>query len=283
VERGYIYIAQPPLYKVKRGKQETYVKDDIALDLYLTHIALENAELHVNETAPALSETALANLTNEYLSVRATIRRLEKHYFSEILENMLNMPSLEETSDAAAIRAWFEQLLTAIRAQSDPENSTYHFDFNGLLSGTGGFEVVWYATTHGLSRTCRFNQEFFHSGEYHSIAKLSQQLNGLIEAGAYISRGERRQAVADFKSAVDWLLNEAKRGQHIQRYKGLGEMNPDQLWETTMNPESRRLLQVTVEDAIAADEIFTILMGDAVEPRREFIEKYALDVLHLDV
>jgi len=281
VERGHIYIAQPPLYKVKKGKQETYVKDDGALDQYLTHIALENAELHVNAGAPSLSVGALESLALNFLSVMASIKRMGKRYFPEVLEEMIYMPVLEMMQDIDKVRAWFDQLLDQVIARCDPEKSSYLIDFNNNVEK--GFEVNWTVITHSVSRTCRFNPEFFASAEFQAIALLSKKLDGLIEKGAYVARGERKQPVSSFKEAIDWFLKEAKRGQHIQRYKGLGEMNPDQLWETTMNPETRRLLKVTVEDAVTANDIFSILMGDAVDPRRDFIEKNALDVSYLDV
>jgi DNA gyrase subunit B len=282
IERGHLYIAQPPLYRVKRGKQERYVKDDAELNTYLLQSAIEGAKLHVAADTPAIHDQAFGVMANQYMQVMGTITRLSKRISANILEKMIYLPPLvdEDLRDTAKVKQWFEEL--AARLNSDDAAMNYSVE---IIQPAG--EISWKALfteiVHGVGNTRDVNREFFDSGEYLSMIDLGRQLDGLIGEGAYVERGERRQDITSFKQAYQWLLEEAKRGQQIQRYKGLGEMNPDQLWETTMNAETRRLLKVKVEDAVAADEIFTTLMGDHVEPRRDFIEKHALSVANLDI
>lgn len=282
VDRGHIYIAQPPLYKVKKGKQERYVKDDPELNNYLLQIAIDNAELHVDDSAPAISGLALEELSKQYQQVMSIISRLGRRYNELLLEKFISLPFLDEaTFENNGVEGWFTQ---AIDALNEEQGAARRFTMEAEYSEAGALELVTISEwRHGVANEYHFSSDFFASPEYLTIRKLGEQLQGLIGEGAYIQRGERKKEVDSFKEALDWLLNEAKRGQHIQRYKGLGEMNPEQLWETTMNPDTRRLLQVTIEDAIAADEIFTTLMGDQVEPRRDFIEQNALYVENLDV
>lgn len=282
VERGHIYIAQPPLYKLKRGKQERYVKDDAELNAYMIQAALDNSALHVNSSAPALSGEALESLINKYMTVMATILRLSKRYDSLVLEKMIYMPAVTEEMirDQDALTAWFNNL--SERLGSDEQNCQYSASVEEDPEH-GNYRGRIISTNHSLDTEYLFDTEFFISGEYRSLIELGQQLDGLISEGAYVQRGEKRQDVNSFKQTVEWLMEEAKRGQQIQRYKGLGEMNPDQLWETTMNQETRRLMQVQIEDVIATDQIFTTLMGDQVEDRRAFIETNALSVTNLDI
>ncbi|MEJ2397789.1 MAG: DNA topoisomerase (ATP-hydrolyzing) subunit B [Gammaproteobacteria bacterium] len=282
IENGHVFIAQPPLYKLKKGKQERYVKDDTELNSYLLSAALDGCEVHVNENAPALSGQAVEALARQYMQVMESIKRLARRYPAEVLEKMLTMPGLAEDADVDAVSGWFADL--SERMESDELDTTrYKME---VVAKTGE-EARWNCkiTTyrHGITSDYLISDDFFMSGEYLGIKTLAEQLQGLLGEGAYIVRGERQQAISSFKQAMSWLLDEAKRGQHIQRYKGLGEMNPEQLWETTLNAETRRLLHVQIEDAIAADEIFTTLMGDQVEPRREFIENNALNAMNLDV
>ncbi len=282
IERGHIYIAQPPLYKVKKGKQERYVKDDSELNSYLLQIALEGAELHSNPDAPAISGIALEQLALHYQQVMAAIKRLSRRYNGAMLEQMIDQPSIGEEAFAdGGAESWFNSLLEELNRLNMPERR-YTAVFNKNPDGSVESVVVseW---RHSVPTETVYQADFFGSSDYRAIRGLGEELHGLIGEGAFIARGERQSETTDFASALNWLLDEAKRGQHIQRYKGLGEMNPEQLWETTMNPEARRLLQVTIEDAIAADDIFTTLMGDNVEPRRDFIEKNALQVSNLDI
>ncbi|HUH36772.1 MAG TPA: DNA topoisomerase (ATP-hydrolyzing) subunit B [Spongiibacteraceae bacterium] len=283
VERGHIYIAQPPLYKITRGKQQTYLKDDEALSQYLTDSALENASLHVNADAPGISGTALDQLVVDYRRVMATIKRLSRLYPEDVLREMIYLPqlSVEQLADQQTVQAWVDVLTTKLDAGIANRNRyliTLGEDTERHLF-LPHIEVI----AHGVSDHYQFSHDFFASNEYRSLLALGEQLDGLLEEGAFVQRGERRQAVSTFAEALNWLMAQAERGYGIQRYKGLGEMNPEQLWETTMDPASRRMLRVTVEDAIAADQIFTTLMGDAVEPRRAFIETNALKVANLDV
>lgn len=281
VERGHIYIAQPPLYKIKRGKQETYIKDDSELNQMLLQAALDNAELHVNAEAPAMSASALEALAREYLSVSAMIERLGRKYDRRFLSQLMSVePIAAEAPSREQWAAWLQDQQQSLNSGNSVADQ-YQLS---LSEGDEPIDAIRIRhLVHGIGTDSYLPLAFFGSGEYRKIRALADQLSGLLETGAFVSRGEKRQDATSFGQALEWLMSEAKRGQHIQRYKGLGEMNPEQLWETTMDPDSRRLLQVKIEDAVAADEIFTTLMGDQVEPRRDFIEKFALTVENLDV
>ncbi|MEA3160860.1 MAG: gyrase subunit [Gammaproteobacteria bacterium] len=282
IERGHIYIAQPPLYKVKKGKQETYVKDDFELNALLLNTAIEDAALHVNAAAPPLSGLGLESLMRKYVEVEAIVARWARRYDGRFLEQLMYMPTLtpEAFDRIDALRDWCRNLEARLNGLDDVSRQ---YSVTVQTMPAGGHRIDLKRFEHGLSSAKHIPREFFDSAEYLRIAELAQTLSDLMGPGAYIQRGEDRQEVASFKVAKTWLFEQAKKGQSIQRYKGLGEMNADQLWDTTINPETRRLLQVRIEDAVAADDIFTTLMGDAVEPRREFIEKNALNVSNLDV
>ena len=283
IERGHIYIAQPPLYKVKKGKQERYVKDDIELNDYLLQMALESAALHVSGDAPPISGMALETLSKQYLTVMATIKRLSRRFSAEVLENMIYASEFKSDTmkDLDKSEVWFRGLETRLNSDNDP---SLRFKIKLVEdSEFGGYQAQITIISHGVSHERVLRSDFFTSSEYASFVNLGKQLENLIGMGAFVQRGDRKKEVYSFKQTLDWLLEEARRGQHIQRYKGLGEMNPEQLWETTLDANSRRLLRVQIEDAVAADEIFTTLMGDQVEPRREFIEANALQVANLDI
>ncbi len=274
IERGHIYIAQPPLYKLTKGKQEQYVKDDAALNQHLTTLALQNAQLFVNPEAPPFSGETLENLFQHYLQVRAIIKRLSRQLPAEVLEAIIDLPPLNMPDQA---QQWFDALAKLI------EKATHRYQITVQpVSEENNFSAQITMIAHGVETTYTLSKGFFKTPEYKAIMELGQKLLGLLETDAYVQRGEKKQPVSHFKEVVDWLMAEARRGLHIQRYKGLGEMNPEQLWETTMNAETRNLLQVQIEDVVACDEIFTTLMGDQVEPRRDFIEKNALSVVNLD-
>ena len=282
MERGHIFIAQPPLYKVKKGKQERYIKDDDGLTEYLTTLALDNATIHVNESAPAIAGLSLEQLVNQYRTTMDIIKRISRQIPSDILEKMIYSENIapENFVDKTKVEAWSKDLITQLENQDgngsiytvsvehDIERNIYYPRFN--------------VRQHGIDKTYNCSYEFTQSSEFAAIVSLNDAINGLMEEGAYAKRGEKTKPVESFEEALNWLMAESKRGQYIQRYKGLGEMNPEQLWETTMDPDTRRMLQVTIEDAIAADQLFTTLMGDHVEPRRHFIEENALKVSNLD-
>jgi len=290
IERGHVYIAQPPLYKIKRGKQEVYVKDDAELNNYLLNAALDNAELHVNKDAPALSGVALEGLAKEHIAVETIIARLARRYDETVLRAISALPEITAklSDDLDKLDAWTKKLSKALPKSSgdradNGNGGTYSAELDRGDEDGEGVRIGITKMQHGIGVTRYLPREFFDTNEYKHIMSLASKLAGLIGGGAYVQRGERRSAVEAFPEVVEWLMGEARRGQSIQRYKGLGEMNPDQLWDTTVNPETRRLMQVRIEDAVKADEIFTTLMGDQVEPRREFIEKNALTVANLDV
>jgi DNA gyrase subunit B len=282
IERGHIYIAQPPLYKVKKGKQETYVKDDLELSALLLTTAIDEAALHVNADAPPLSGLGLESLARHYVEVQGIITRWARRYDDRFLEQLLYVPemSTERFDRMDDLRAWCRTMETKLNSLDDVSR---RYRVSAETLPAGGHRIDLQRFEHGLSSTKHIQREFFESAEYLRIAELGRTLSDLIGPGAFIQRGGEKQEVASFKASMSWLFDQAKKGQTIQRYKGLGEMNAEQLWETTINPESRRLMQVRIEDAVAADDIFTTLMGDAVEPRREFIEKNALQVSNLDI
>jgi DNA gyrase subunit B len=283
VERGHIYIAQPPLYKIKRGKQERYLLDDGELNASLLQTALEGASLYISADAPPLADTAFADLAKDYQVYRSIVARLASRYDHFFLECLLALPRISASSLARPEESgsWVDALAVRLTAHKIPgERYALALSTAGEPGHPG---LVITRMRHGIPETAYVPGDFFRGADYARIAGLGEKLHGLIEPGAYVQRGDKRHEVASFGAGVDWLLDEVRRGYHIQRYKGLGEMNPEQLWDTTMNPETRRLLRVTIEDAVAADEIFTTLMGDQVEPRREFIERNALDAENIDV
>lgn len=285
IERGYVYIAQPPLYKVKKGKQEQYVKDDEALDNLLIESALEGASLYPDpESKTALAEAEFIALIREYQTIMALVQhRLSKRYPQQILETLLESAGLDESH--LGDRAFMESFTKGLEAKLNARTlGTISYRFELLEDSERHlWQLNAVVTSHGADHNLLIGKDLFLSADYRRLATLANKLNGLLKPGAYIKRGEKQALVNSFREVAAWLLVEAKKGQTIQRYKGLGEMNPDQLWETTMNTDTRRLLQVNVEDAVAADQLFTTLMGDEVEPRRAFIEANALSVENLDI
>lgn len=275
VERGHIYIAQPPLYKVKQGRDERYLKDEHELDEYLLQSALKGAELLTKEGGDVIKDDALTAIAKQMVLTEAVIRRIAALYDESVLRAMQDLGEISITTeaDAQAAASKLRPILGAIGSEVivgfDQETGTYRLEVNKYV--------------HGNLQSCVIDAEFLGSGDYRQISRASAMVNNLLAEGAMIKRGEKELKVSTFKQALDWLLDEAKHGLNIQRYKGLGEMNPEQLWETTMDPKVRRLLKVQIDDAIAADEIFTTLMGDNVEPRRAFIEGNALGASNLDV
>ncbi|PIE00352.1 MAG: DNA topoisomerase (ATP-hydrolyzing) subunit B [Thiothrix nivea] len=282
VERGHIYIAQPPLYKVKRGKQEQYVKDQAELESHLMQLALDGAQLHLDAVSPSVSGPALESLLKQYNAARQIINRLGRRYDHEVMAGLLfeSIPVSNGETTAEGYYQWLAAVIDKLNMRMNGER-TYSADFDKTDNKSWRIEVN--RRQHGLDHVLTLDQDLFTTPEMQLLIRVNQELDGLLSEGAYIQRGERKLETRQFDEVVDWLMKEANRGLHISRYKGLGEMNPDQLWETTMDPEARRLMQVKIEDAVRADEIFTTLMGDQVEPRREFIESNALSVENLDI
>ncbi|MEJ6744207.1 MAG: DNA topoisomerase (ATP-hydrolyzing) subunit B [Porticoccaceae bacterium] len=283
VENGHIYIAQPPLYKVSKGKNEQYVKDDAALLVYLTQKALESASLHVNASAPALQGAALEALVAQYRHVDRLMDRMSLVYSRKVLESLVYISGLDSAALIVKdqVESWGLELQEKL---NEEDNGTHRYRVSAKEDKERNIFVPNIETTaHGVPHYHSLSRDFFESSEYSALVDLGKTLQGLLEEDAYVQRGERNQPVESFKEALDWLMTESRRGINTQRYKGLGEMNPEQLWDTTMDPASRRMLLVTIEDAIAADLMFTTLMGDQVEPRREFIETNALSVMNLDI
>jgi DNA gyrase subunit B len=283
IQRGYIYIAQPPLYKLSKGKQSQYIKDDTELEEILSQIALEGGSLLPDEGSPLIMGDQLAHLSREFNAVQKTIRKLSRLYHPLILSALQKAPALlkEMLSDENAISTFQEKLLTTLRAEmtvgssvemSFKENSELHLYFPEITLSHYGVKTIY-----------RLNPDFFGSQEYKTLLAFGTLSQGLLGKNARVMRGDKSREIKNLEEGLLWLLSEARRGLNIQRYKGLGEMNPEQLWETTMDPNSRIFLQVSIQDAVSADEICTTLMGDEVEPRRAFIESNALSVVNLDV
>ncbi|RUO81032.1 DNA topoisomerase (ATP-hydrolyzing) subunit B [Idiomarina tyrosinivorans] len=283
IERGYIYIAQPPLYKVKKGKQETYIKDDPALIKYLTSLALDNASLHPNADAPGITGEHLETLVLGYQMAQENIKRLSRRMPERFLQRLFYAPRLteERLKDQSYMERWAMTLNDDLTAR-ETDSATYTIKVQ-RDEERGLFLPLATVRQHGIDNDYPLNYEFLMSKDYEQIIEVGEQIDSLVEAGGFVQRGDKQQSIEHFVEAVEWLIGESKRGLYIQRYKGLGEMNPEQLWETTMDPETRRMLKVTIEDAIGADQLFTTLMGDEVEPRRAFIESNALKVANLDV
>ncbi|MBS0347559.1 MAG: DNA topoisomerase (ATP-hydrolyzing) subunit B [Proteobacteria bacterium] len=275
VERGHIYIAQPPLYKIKHGKNEMYIKDDTELNAHLLKLGLEGAALTPREGADPIHSEALGGLARTYLLAEAVIRRLADWIDSSVLHALLANDLPLSLDDEAAARDSAARLQAAvgtavtIEARHDETSEAWTLQIARMH--------------HGNRKLSRIDGDFLNAGDYRTIRQATESISGLIGPGAVMRRGEKQQAVTSFADAIRWMLNEVERGISKQRYKGLGEMNPEQLWETTMDPAVRRLLRVQIDDAIAADEIFTTLMGDNVEPRRAFIEENALYARNIDV
>ena len=275
VERGHIYIAQPPLYKIKQGRDERYLKDDQELDEYLLGSGLKDAELLTKTGGETLKDDALNNIAKQMVLTEAVIRRIARLYDESVLRAIQDVGDVDLSTEASTneVAEKLRPILGAIGSEVivgyNEEESPYRLEINKFV--------------HGNLQSCIIDTEFVGSGDYRQINNMYKMLDGLLGPGAIIKRGEKEESVATFKQALDWLLGEARHNLNVQRYKGLGEMNPDQLWETTMDPKARRLLKVQIDDAIAADEIFSTLMGDNVEPRRAFIENNALNVGALDV
>jgi len=275
VEKGHIYIAQPPLFKVKQGKDERYLKDEEELDQYLIESALNDATLLTKEKGDVLEDKQLRSISKEMLLTESIIKRLSNRYDETLLRAIHHIGEIN-LDDEFSTKNYMEQLKVHMTQDNinfdlkhDNETKKYSIEINQFV--------------HGNLNTSNIDSEFLMSGEYKQIIKTSLLVKDLIGPGASISRGEKTKEIGSFQEAINWILQEARTTLNIQRYKGLGEMNPDQLWETTMDPAARRLLKVTIEDTQAVEETFTELMGDNVEPRRKFIEGNALAVNNLDI
>ncbi|ENW88224.1 MULTISPECIES: DNA topoisomerase (ATP-hydrolyzing) subunit B [Acinetobacter] len=283
VERGHIYIAQPPLYKLKKGKQEQYIKDNEALETYLISNAIDELALHVSADAPAIRGEALASVIADYQTSQKSLSRLTLRYPASLLDGLLAQEAfkLDQAHDLDYVQAWGEQLCAYIAATQSslrPELSIETFDKEDAEGQKSA--IYWPRITiyvHNLPHAYLLDAGLLGSGEYARLLKNSKSWFSLIEEGAYLQKGERKIQVNSFHQVWQHILQDSRRGMMIQRYKGLGEMNAEQLWETTMDPENRHMLQVTIEDAIEADRMFSCLMGDDVEPRRAFIEENALN------
>jgi DNA gyrase subunit B len=275
VENGYLYIAQPPLYKIKKGKQERYLKDEKEKGDYLLQEAINEASIFVNKSAPAISGVALEKIVAKYYKIAATIEKLGKKYNKDLLGAIVGMSNLSAPGNTKETTKWCNDLQKKLN-KNKLMSETHKVIFKDK-------EVLYSLEVYGVVvTTSALGTAFFGSTDYKKIQKYSDEVESIFSASSFVQKGQKETKVACFADAIEFLLKEAQKGQGFQRYKGLGEMNPDQLWDTTMNPESRTLLKVKVEDAIAADEVFSTLMGDEVEPRRNFIEDNALKVENLD-
>ncbi|MEX2488138.1 MAG: DNA topoisomerase (ATP-hydrolyzing) subunit B [Pseudomonadales bacterium] len=283
IERGHVLIAQPPLYKMKRGKQERYINNETELTKYILEIAMEDAQLLTTQGAEPIGGEELKVLALEYHKIQDQIGRLERVFPVDVIDSMVYTPHLpvEDLEQESKVRDWLEALGNQMGPLSNGQTQ-YSLEISEDKERHLFYPCVA-VIHHGVRREYVFTRDFFLSSDYRDFTTFGEKINGLVKEDGLVQKGDKQMAVSTLKGALDWLQGEALRGQTRQRYKGLGEMNPDQLWETTMNPASRSMLRVTIEDAIAADQVFNTLMGDQVEPRREFIEANALSVANLDV
>jgi DNA gyrase subunit B len=278
VERGHIYIAQPPLYKVKFGKDEQYLKDGHELDAYLLRVALKDARLETGVPGAAvLQGEALETLARQYVVAKNVVERLSNWMDVEALRAMANGLEIDlDTLEAAEVSA------AKLKAALDDAEVAAEFD-----ARTDKHVIRISRRHHGNIKSSVISADFVHGADYEALSSAGKTFRDLVSADAVVKRGEgerqKEARVGDFREAMQWLLGQAESAVARQRYKGLGEMNPAQLWETTMDPAVRRLLRVQLDDAIEADRVFTMLMGDEVEPRRAFIENNALRAANIDV
>jgi len=285
IERGHIYIAQPPLYKVKHGKSEQYIKDDVELNQLLFKIALEQASIET-PSGEKIAGPALEDLAKNYQTIQAVIDRLSRTMDEDALRAVADGVGLNFDTESAA-SASAERLRKAFSENQHPLAVTPEITVQ-KEERTDRYRLLLARRIHGNLKLSVINSDFVAGDDYQSLVKAASALSGRVLAGSRVRRGDpeksnKEQAVQDFRAAFEWLLSEAERAISRQRYKGLGEMNPQQLWETTMDTSTRRLLRVQIEDAIMADQVFTTLMGDEVDPRRAFIEKNALIARNLDI
>ncbi len=278
IENGYVYIAQPPLYKIKKGKRERYLLDENQRDEYMMELALDGAGLVPGEGAVLITGDELKAVAEKYVATNRAEQDLSRRYHPEIIKAALQLPALtaKECLEKSSVEKWFTAL-----GEKMPDFDGRRPEVEVFMSSDGrehGGRVT--LSIHGMESVSVLSPDFFISQDYQRLIGLQNALE--LGVGANMQRGEQSQPISSLREGFDWLLQEVNKGLHLQRYKGLGEMNPGQLWETTMDASSRMLLQVRVEDVVAADDIFTTLMGDQVEPRRDFIEKNALSVENLD-
>ena len=283
IERGHVLIAQPPLYKVKRGKAERYIKNEDELTSYVLELALDQASIIPSIDAAPITGEDLRELAETYYRMQSQMKRLERVYPLIVLEQLIYLPRLkiDDLQSEVSVRLWVEQLDTLVQ-EKNQQRTEYRFS-TGHDQERGLSYPVIAVINHGVQRDYKLSQEFFASSDYREFADFGERILALISETGMVTKGEKSEPVQTVEAALKWLQAEGTRGQSRQRFKGLGEMNPGQLWETTMDPKFRTMLRVNIEDAIAADQVFTTLMGDQVEPRRQFIEENALAVANLDV
>jgi DNA gyrase subunit B len=275
IENGYLYIAQPPLYKIKKGKQERYLKDDQELNDYLLQEAVNDANLFFSADVPPISGIALESAVKEYYNISSVISKLSKHYNAALLKAIASSPAIEDLSDTKSMQSWCDTVSKRVNLDLTPaQKHTVVYSDNEVKHTLYVYGVETDNTT--------LSQAFFDSADYQIIKEFSIKIESAIDDQSFLEKKNKQIKINSFSDVVNFIIDDAKKGQSFQRYKGLGEMNPEQLWETTMDPEQRTLLKVKIEDAIASDEVFSTLMGDEVEPRRKFIEDNALSVDNLD-
>jgi DNA gyrase subunit B len=283
IERGHVLIAQPPLYKVKRGKAERYIKDENELTSYVLELALDDAKIIPSPEATPIAGDDLRELAEAYYRTLSQMKRLERVYPLIVLEQLIYLPRLavSDLADEAMVRSWVDQLNTFVQEKNE-QRIEYQIDITHDQERGLNYPIVS-VINHGIQRDFELNRDFFASSDYREFADFGERILTLVSPTGMVTKGDKSEPVESFEAALEWLQTEGTRGQSRQRFKGLGEMNPGQLWETTMDPKYRTMLRVNIEDAIAADQAFTTLMGDQVEPRRQFIEENALAVANLDV